>query len=760
MKLSYPNLVQVTADTVFDLHLAPQPLDIQFSRILDGHAAILQTRGGVLAWDSRFEGCTTWRDSEATAKHPDYDAASLEPLILDHRLEWMGCRFGAHPRTLNVARASFVEQCDFRQGELITGIDQNPLSSFDLALATNRRTMVLDARFTKEPMLSWGLNNSRETQLHIEYLPDLSYSDSHDSLRSSTFMTWGRHVGEVMFYSYDQEKHNPPTSSSTRKMPSFATHPHVLYPSLNAKPFMDPFMDQSDHATLERIDRFVSWPPLTGCQLVYDASQQDRQALTLLHLTADGAVYSQVFGTRDCDEHIDYEVAKQELDAVDSVSLDIEIKRFATSVPEQGDLKSHQYLNVSGFAKLSNRWIAETIEQDEQISNDVENEEISGVVPTTIQASTIVNGKPRFSFDQEARRIVLPRLFSSRKTVTRRIRRHLRSIDSNRRLRIIKLSKNLSPWAVATEDRNNHEFESATNRHGNGENIDDQQISQSIDSFKRQVRAYLNSPQLSELHNSNQLALDTEHSLEWLARDLAASQYAVLPCKTRFEIDRTKFSSQAIDSESSQQSTATDSDQVFDGDDHNVASRRDPETGNLIDKLSAVIHTPLVGEAIQVPGSVWTLYDVWQHPEHYYRPDAQLDQILYGTARLREARRIKQESDQNTSSGNRRAFRQSLGRTWVAAEQSASQAASQASAMMTTLLEQSASQSAPRIFIHAHHSSSQEVFGFSQESRVSLPTRQSAAHMNLPSSRVSGAGINIGASSSASKAGKKRKKGF
>ncbi|KAH6582539.1 hypothetical protein BASA60_001887 [Batrachochytrium salamandrivorans] len=61
--------------------------------------------------------------------------------------------------------------------ETISGMDQNPLHTFEIALATSERTVIIDTRYKKYPLLHWGPQHTSRNpipyQLPIEPLQSL-----------------------------------------------------------------------------------------------------------------------------------------------------------------------------------------------------------------------------------------------------------------------------------------------------------------------------------------------------------------------------------------------------------------------------------------------------------------------------------------------------------------------------------------------------------------------------------------------------------
>ena len=137
------------------------------------------------------------------------------------------------------------------------------------------------------PLLEWRNVNYRETQNIVQFI-NRPFSNAYDC-----FYTWGRRHGEILFYFYDSPKdsESPPCSQYVQKIESFWKHPLVS---------LDPISFNSNKSHQEfLLDKYEQpiWSPMIGSALV--PSQNDPSCFSFYQMDATGALFTQVFSTKN-----------------------------------------------------------------------------------------------------------------------------------------------------------------------------------------------------------------------------------------------------------------------------------------------------------------------------------------------------------------------------------------------------------------------------------------------------------------------------
>ncbi|KAI8918077.1 hypothetical protein BC831DRAFT_128837 [Entophlyctis helioformis] len=583
---------------VKDAPLSSLVLDMAMSRVLPGHMAAVQEGGAVLIWDARYEGIVTWR---TTMEVYDESVASLE----NDKLRWKACQFAAHPRTLTVGHAQYIELCDLRtvsvaqpsilfdavpQGELFTGLDHNPQSPFQLVVTSTDRTYLLDTRYPNHILLQWALNNPRETQTHVAHLPSLSHKwtiSSPGSHASSTFMSWGSQMGEVVLTTYEETPPAPPVSRGACKLASFAAHPHSVMPPLDSVSSLGipPVLDYEVlHVETENK---APWPHVLGCVAVPHGLQdsgaaasqsgqrgsgkqrdeddyedgQEGLGFTVVHLAADGAMYAQAYGPpiQHQHQHKPGMTRKWEarvgrvLDSIESAVADTERREFGGKAPPPETLRDHPLYEFRPLAKLTNRWVQEQMDRDAVAPNgavedtrfDVTAVKLNGSIQLLADLVADDNDTRAFTLDEASGRVVLPPLVPSVDAVANAMRR-LDSITSTFSAqvddpRLLRLTYRVDNWTVEDTDPAD-----GTQQPGVSSDAD----SLHLDTIRARLAAEFDSrplPATAPITSSIGIHIDNTRGIEWLARDLALSQYAYLPRHSRVSLDLSKVSHQDRD---------------------------------------------------------------------------------------------------------------------------------------------------------------------------------------------------------------------
>ncbi|KAL2919392.1 hypothetical protein HK105_201036 [Polyrhizophydium stewartii] len=578
LRLDHEGVGGLAPQIVFGVGLSPHALDVCFSPSIPGHAAIAQERGGILIWDARFEGHTSWRSPSPKTDQGLYGA--------EDRTRWTSCRFGAHPRTLCVAGANDIQLCDLRMpssapqmtvfdtvsnpAERIMSMDRNPESLFEIAVATTERCAVFDARFSREPLLQWALGEKRETQMSLSFVPSLCGSLGYRSrVKSTSFMTWGRHLGEVMMYTYNHQDGCPPVSTAVQRLAHFSTHPHVATPPLASMRYLD--LDWSTTHAQRLFEREVispDWPALAGCEVI--PNRRLDGGVTVMHLALDGAIYAQAYAPRDAPASVfapaHPETVKRELDALDAAVFRAEIDIMANIELPKDTFKSHDHVDMRQTAKLLNDWVGDLADADAE--EDEPDFELRKMLPNSMRGKSML-WAGEFKLDEASRRKALPRLCVSERTARRFPKRLARSVAKLHagypEMRVIEPGALFAPW-------NTHDAESGLAASGSLSALKDSlrqvlncdpkhdtaRVGASSDASSNPEAAGMCRPH-KRLYLSSQLGLDA------LARDLQVSRFTVIPFASRTLPDPSRAPPESAQPTDTDGETAI-SDGVFDVD--------------------------------------------------------------------------------------------------------------------------------------------------------------------------------------------------
>nr|KAJ3420262.1 hypothetical protein HK105_005882 [Polyrhizophydium stewartii] len=273
--------------------------------------------------------------------------------------------------------------------ERIMSMDRNPESLFEIAVATTERCAVFDARFSREPLLQWALGEKRETQMSLSFVPSLCGSLGYRSrVKSTSFMTWGRHLGEVMMYTYNHQDGCPPVSTAVQRLAHFSTHPHVATPPLASMRYLD--LDWSTTHAQRLFEREVispDWPALAGCEVI--PNRRLDGGVTVMHLALDGAIYAQAYAPRDAPASVfapaHPETVKRELDALDAAVFRAEIDIMANIELPKDTFKSHDHVDMRQTAKLLNDWVGDLADADAE--EDEPDFELRKMLPNSMRGN-------------------------------------------------------------------------------------------------------------------------------------------------------------------------------------------------------------------------------------------------------------------------------------------------------------------------------------------------------------------------------------
>ncbi|XJO77899.1 hypothetical protein BDV3_002419 [Batrachochytrium dendrobatidis] len=650
------------ADLKREFAMSPHVLDLTFNPVIPGYVASIQLGGTVQIWDAQHDGMTMWRK-----ENPNSDT------LTNYQL-WKSCQFGVHPRTLLVAHSKQVEICDLRSPpkfpisnvfndlgpkEYITGMDRNPNSPFEIALVTTDRAIVVDTRYTKYPMLHWGLNHPIEYQFHIKYLNNLGNRGLHQSGTNhlnSTFATWSRTQTEILFYDYEATKSNPPVTVGVQKLVSYPTHPHVLFPPMETMPCL-PRRSDVKHNDHEISQIIPPWAPLVGFEVIPNIKND---GFTLLHLACDGALYAQAYGvdsTAD-DKHDQHDTAlennqvEQKLDKLESSIYKIEVKNLGNQKIETGTIKSHRLVDMRILSQITNEIIQDQLLKDYFKTVDVTSDivldgtiqNIRNIFAThtnSDQADTIL--PTRASLTSFYRQL---KVFLSDPTTKAKFP-DMTILDPGNQFMLFGFNTDLKP--------------------------------QTLNELKEMIKGILICDESHDMTPSKDgsLLIGDQASIRLLARDMWFSRMVMIPTKTTVEsLGDTSIASDTVSdmvsdadeaqsvrgdntdyrSDSSNDIQSTQPDKSTPVRRSLKASRssqrptqttdttqsmppingllRSADTGNPIIKPPATFCTPLCSKPFKISGSISTFKDMWDHPEFYYDPNAVSENFKHGMKQI------------------------------------------------------------------------------------------------------------------------------
>ena len=607
-------------ERMFLTRTSAELLDFTFNPVIQSNAAAIDRYGSIYLWDGTNQ-LSLWSNN---AQH-EQDCG------LDNQ-RWRGCRFGLHPRTLLVAHSKHIELTDLRvsptstpqrlfeidsSDEYLTGFDIPQTSSHHVILASVSRTILLDTRYPKTPLLHWSLNHPNERQTFIQHTKN---SILADSIGSTTFYTWGRQTGEVMLYSYDETDSYPPTCSFIQKLPSFATHPQICNQPFDVHPFsyINPIVATRSRCLAS--EESTHWPCLSGCVFL-----KSEDVLSLLHLSQDGALYSQSFAQPQRNAPLKASSAVERLlSDCESRMRMMEAENTKKQNMYASMVASHDVLDMSGFIDFSNGWLNKEIEAKEQDEAIVDEDagttfrfDDTGLKPL-IDAC---GAQKKLEFEYDNGKANLPRLFAPSSI-------HAPGVLNS----IIERHKSLHPetqvMSIGVPFIKSREWVSKSE-------------------IEAMIAAEMN---LTDTGNGrNALNLDNECGVAWLTEDLWASQFVVRHGSTQFQVDTTKISDQTIISKSEtgeghtietdndadsmrldagmstprirNSSVADDSGRSSgnDSDTSGTSTSSLPKREHPLDGLPMVMKTPLLSAPQQITGAASTCHEIWEYPEHFYR---------------------------------------------------------------------------------------------------------------------------------------------
>ncbi|TPX66593.1 hypothetical protein SpCBS45565_g04356 [Spizellomyces sp. 'palustris'] len=283
-----------------------RPLHMTFSPVIANEAAILLDGGELYLWDGYQP-----TSSRSTLLATYDDNASSYPL------RWKSCEFGAHPRTLMVAHANRLETIDFRSRgimptpifkvdskERIWAFNREHEELFQSVLCTSKRTVLLDIRFPRRPLLQWKFQNNRDPPVGIEFLS----ADRRYPQHQWTFVTWTRLRGEIMAYNHKslhtsqiiKSSFYEHCSPSITLPPSSCAGPTLLnrfrrhgYESSQDRYSKVSYGTWGHQQALIENEEIPGWPPLRGLTLFTpDQSSQ----IDVLKIGDDGRVSFERYG--------------------------------------------------------------------------------------------------------------------------------------------------------------------------------------------------------------------------------------------------------------------------------------------------------------------------------------------------------------------------------------------------------------------------------------------------------------------------------
>jgi hypothetical protein len=303
--------------------------------------------------------------------------------FLSVRSFWKRCEFGPHPRSLLVVDRAAVSSYDLRTrsdqspinllnarpNELISDIVRHPSDIYQVAIATNRRTLLIDTRYPKIPILEWNCTNHLETQQFIRFVKDSGSPYSTDMI-----YTWGRHYGEQLGYSYTKASSGKMAySSSVQKYTSFFKHPifnTMSYSYIPKMSYQEYFLEEQD---------IPPWPALFGSISI---PHDENSSFTIFQLDENGNLFAQSLSYNSEDE-INHQTVLDRIKNLEDQSLSSHIKILESQVSTIPDFEANH--EVNDFSSLLDYC-------QEQIINCLENQsqqdiEIPSQVFDTIQSA-------------------------------------------------------------------------------------------------------------------------------------------------------------------------------------------------------------------------------------------------------------------------------------------------------------------------------------------------------------------------------------
>ena len=263
-------------------------------------STIILNKGELLAWD--FE------------RQSHYNR--LGPIdnwnYIDNRWNTRKCEYAAHPRTIYLLESTQISFLDYRTDlsqtqfnlcyseptDYFTNIARSKFNPLQFSYSSATKTAIMDLRVPNHPLLTWNFNDKNEHQFFVQYLDEPINN-------SPTFCSYGRHNGEVLLYSYQQQNDCPPLSANILKIPSFHSHEYISNPKIEMIPQMTALETITFQTFLKEREQIPAYPTLEGVAFIH---HENNSEFTVLQLNALGAVFCQSYSSAiegDCYDDIE-----------------------------------------------------------------------------------------------------------------------------------------------------------------------------------------------------------------------------------------------------------------------------------------------------------------------------------------------------------------------------------------------------------------------------------------------------------------------
>lgn len=257
-----------------------EPLHCCSNPSIPYQSATLLENGEILIWDLKVDGVTSWGNSTGSDNE-----------------QFKSCEFGSHPRTLHLGSRKSIQNADLRMdssskraviftSDMLLCFKRSPQNPFHIAAATSAKTILLDVRYDKLPLLEWESNFNNE-QVSLEF-PIIKEADWNSG--AGFFYTWGTRSSEIIGYSYTQSNSLPCQSFRPQLFAPF--HQHESFQSIKASD--NPYFSLESTPDSENLQGKSS---LAGTQIITTKS-----GLTLFQLAEDGSIYAQGFTMEGANE--------------------------------------------------------------------------------------------------------------------------------------------------------------------------------------------------------------------------------------------------------------------------------------------------------------------------------------------------------------------------------------------------------------------------------------------------------------------------
>lgn len=298
------------------IHFRERPLHIAFSTTLPTEAAIVLDGGELFIWDGRrslefrygraqllmTHGRTFDRSDNRT-----FALATYSDSAISYAHRWKACVYGAHPRSLLVAHADKLDNIDFRSKgivattifspptrERITAFERDPDQAYQLAVATSSKTLIVDSRYARRPLLQWQWHDNQDSPIGIQYFrPGTGGSD-----KPNTFLAWSRVRADIVAYAHTspttllQPRFHKDFIPSVRLPPMSRSQPVILQPFRRHSALASYFLRDGHESwlghqqSLQRKEGTPHWPPLRGVSSFMKDSD-----IHIFQIGDDGALY-------------------------------------------------------------------------------------------------------------------------------------------------------------------------------------------------------------------------------------------------------------------------------------------------------------------------------------------------------------------------------------------------------------------------------------------------------------------------------------